>query len=123
MVEGCVLALAVAQTLLVLGFFLFVDLDGTVRGTLHPFSLVFAALWIGPAWMTSRVVRRRELALGAELGLLAITSAFLVTLFDSTHSTAGIGAVGLALQLYAMVGCVAAIDSRVFDGRRNLSTR
>ncbi len=123
MIEGCVLALAVAQSVLVLGFFLFVDLDGTVRGTLHPFSLVFAALWIGPAWLTSRLVRRRGLALGAELGLLAITCAFLVTLFDSTHSSAGVGAVGLALQLYAMVACVAAIDSRVFAGGRDLSTR
>lgn len=123
MIEGCVLALAVAQSVLVLGFFLFVDLDGTVRGTLHPFSLVFAALWIGPAWLTSRLVRRRELALGAELGLLAITCAFLVTLFDSSQSSAGVGAVGLALQLYAMVACVAAIDSRVFAGGRDLSTR
>lgn len=107
---------AIAGSVLVLGFFLFVDLGGTVTGTVHPFSLVAAAIWAGPFWLYARLVRTRSGALLGGAVVLGATAAFLVPLFRNTHSTAGIGIITIPMLMYPIAAAVLAVD-RLFAAR------
>lgn len=101
---------AAVGSAVVLAFFLFVDLGGTVTGTLHPLSLLAAAFWAGPSWVCALVVRTRTAALLGGLVLTAVTTAFLVALFRDTHSTAGVGVLTIPVILYALAAAVLAVD-------------
>ncbi len=113
--------MAAAGSTLVLGFFLFVDLGGMVTGLIHPFSLVAAALWAGPFWLYAFLVRTRTGALITGAVLLAATTGFLVALFRTTHSTAGIGIFTIPTLLYPLGAVVLAIDWLVLRSARDAS--
>lgn len=108
---------AVVGSVLVLAFFLFVDLGGTVSGTVHLASLVAATVWAGPFWIHARMVRTRTVALAGGVGLLVATTGCLVALFRDTHSTAGIGVGTFPVLLYPLATGVLAVD-RLLVARR-----
>lgn len=107
-------AAAAVGSAVALGFFMFVDLGGTITGTIHPWSLVAAAIWAGPLWLHAALVRTRAGALIGGLVLLAATTGFLITLFRSTGSTAGIGVFTLPMVLYPLAAAVLAADRLLF---------
>jgi len=108
------LVVAAAGSLLVLAFFLFVDLGGTFTGTVHATSLVAAVVWAGPFWVYARMVRTRAISLCGGAALLAATTALLVVLFRDTHSTAGIGIATIPMFLYPLTAGALAIDRLLF---------
>jgi hypothetical protein len=111
------LAVAAAGSVLVLAFFLFVDLGGPVTGTVHAASLVAAVVWAGPFWVYARMVRTPAISLCGGAALLAATTALLVALFRDTHSTAGIGVATIPMFLYPLAAGVLAIDRLLFARR------
>lgn len=87
------LAVALVGATTVLAFFLLVDFAGTGRAGFHPAWLVVAALCVGPLVLLAALVRT---IVGTAFGgvvLLAATGGFLVAIFSSESSTAGIGLV------------------------------
>lgn len=117
LVESFARVVAATGSALAGAFFLFVNLGGTVRGTVHPASLVAAAVWAGPCWIYARIVRTRSIALAGGAGLLAATAGFLVSLFRNTHSTAGIGVITIPMLLYPLAVGMLAIDRLVIARR------
>lgn len=112
------LAFATVGSAVNLAFFMFVDLGGTVSGMIHPLSPVAAAIWAGPFWIYAFLVRTRAGALIGGAGLLAATAGFLVAMFRSTGSTAGIGIFTLPMLLYPLAAALLAMD-RLLSGWRS----
>lgn len=110
-------AVAAVGSAVALGFFMFVDLGGTLNGAIHPWSLFAAAIWAGPLWLYAGLVRTRAGALSGGLVLLAATTGFLIALFRSTGSTAGIGVFTLPMVLYPLAAAVLAADRLLFGQR------
>lgn len=100
-----------------LAFFTFVDLGGTLSGIIHPASLFAGALWAGPLWLYAGLVRTRPGALIGGGSLLAATTGFLVALFRTTGSTAGIGVFTIPMVLYPLAVAVLAVDRLLFAQR------
>jgi hypothetical protein len=105
------LAVAAVGSTLVLVFFLFVDLGGTMTGVIHPVNFAVSAAWAVPFWIYALLVRSWEGALVGGAGLLATTTAFLVSMFSSTSSTSAIGIVTIPIAfLYPLAGVALAVD-------------
>lgn len=118
--------MGVASALLVSVFFLFVDLDGVVRGRLHPLAILFIAVWWFPFYVFLRHVRGRTVALLGWGGLLGATLWGLIDMFRGNHSTAAIGTLIVPfLVLLPAALVLLAIDgslSELVPARRNRSS-
>ena len=108
---------AAGGSAVVLVFFLFVDLGGTIEGTAGPAALVVTAIWAGPLWIYARGVRTTAASVAGGAVLLATTVAFLVSVFRDTHSTAAIGLVTVPALTYPLAVAVLAVD-RLLSARR-----
>jgi hypothetical protein len=105
------LGVAAVGSTLILVFFLFVDLGGTVTGVIHPVSFAMSAAWAVPFWIYALLVRSWEGALVGGAGLLATTTAFLISMFSNTSSTSGIGIITIPIAfLYPLAGAALAVD-------------
>lgn len=105
------LAVAAIGSLLVLGFFLFIDLGGTMAGLIHPVSFLISVAWAVSFWVYALLMRTQEGALIGGAGLLVATTGFLVSMFSSSSSTASIGIVTYPMFfLYPLAGLTVAID-------------
>lgn len=107
-------AVAAVGSAVALAFFMFVDIGGTLSGIVHPASLFAAAVWAGPLWLYAGLVRTRAGALSGGVVLLAAITWFLVALFRSTGSTAGIGVFTIPMVLYPLAVAVLAVDRLLF---------
>ncbi len=104
------LGMAVVGMGVVTVFVLFVDLGGTVAGSLNPFSAVVIAIWALPVVLYVVAVRSPVASVLGGLGLNAAMLVALVSLFRDTHSTAGIGLLTLPLLLALLAAAVGALD-------------
>ncbi len=92
-------------------FLLFVDLGGTVAGSLDPVNAIVIAIWALPFVVYVVAVRSSVASVLGGLGLNAAALIVLVSLFRDTHSTAGIGLLTLPMLLALLAALVAALDS------------
>ena len=106
-----------AGSVLVFVFFLFVDLGGTVSGSVHPVLAAIALVWSGPFFLYGVLVRTRLVAVLGGTALLAATAGFLVALFRDQHSTAGLGLLTIPFWLYLGALVVLVVD-RLISSKR-----
>ncbi len=112
------LGLAAVGVGVVTVFVLFVDLGGTVSGSLNPLSAFVIAIWALPFVLYVVGVRSSVASVLGGLGLNAAVLAALVSLFRNTHSTAGIGLLTLPLLLAVLAALMGALDSLGRRGAR-----
>lgn len=105
------LAVAAVGSTLVLVFFLFVDLGGTMTGVIHPVTFAVSAAWAVPFWIYALLVRSWQGALVGGAGLPATTTAFLVSMFSSTarHQVSA-SSRSRSPSLYPLAGVALAVD-------------
>ncbi len=92
-------------------FVLFVDLGGTVAGSISPFSAVVIGIWTLPCVLYVVAVRSWVASVLGGLAMNAAVLVALVSLFRDTHSTAGIGLLTLPFLLALLAALMGALDS------------
>ncbi|MDZ7734572.1 MAG: hypothetical protein U5R31_17145 [Acidimicrobiia bacterium] len=112
-----VTGLAAVDLVVTLVFLLAVDLGGTVSGTIHPVSVLFALWWVSP--MVLLLVFAREAVTAAMGGavLLAMSVGYLVAIFQDEHSTAAIGFATVPILMYVVAGVTGGVGWLVLRRR------
>lgn len=91
-------------------FFFFVDLGGTVAGSLHPARAIVIAMWAAPFLLYVGAVRSWVTSILGGLGLDAAVLLALILLFRDTHSTAGIGVLTLPMLIALLAATIVVVD-------------
>lgn len=94
------MAFGVAGLLIYLIFVSFVDLGGTVSGSVHPASILLALWWIGPMAVVWFLAKEPATAAIGGVAYLCASVVALVAVFQDEHSTAAIGLLTIPTLFY-----------------------